>query len=71
MEQAQAFGFLTDDGTLYCSQACAQRVGKRAGREVDQTEYGSFCESETIAPVSICPGCGNEFAVVWPGHERE
>lgn len=71
MEQVQTFGFLADDGTLSCSQACSHRAGKTSGREVDQAEYDSLCESETITAVSLCPGCGVEFAVAWPGREQE
>ena len=68
-DEEDVIGFLGGDGVLYCSEACASRNGVTVGYEVDQDEYESLVESESLQAVSLCPGCGSEFAVSWP--ERE
>ena len=64
-----AIGFLTSDGVLYCSKECASDHGVSSGYDVDQDEYESLVESESLQAVDLCPGCGAEFPVSWP--ERE
>ncbi|HEU5250529.1 MAG TPA: hypothetical protein VFW15_11135 [Thermoanaerobaculia bacterium] len=70
-DEQDVIGFLGSDGVLYCSRACASRLGVSAGYEVDQDEYESLVESESLQGVGVglCPGCGAEFIVTWP--ERE
>jgi hypothetical protein len=58
-------GFLGSDGALYRSKDCALRQGSRSGYDVDQDEYESLIESETLSAGGLCPGCGAEFAVSW------
>jgi len=65
----EAIGFLGSDGILYCSRACALRQGCFAGYEVDQDEFESLVESESLSTGGLCPGCGAEFAVSWPDRE--
>lgn len=64
-----AIGFLTTDGSLYCSRDCALRDGKPGGYDVDEEEYESLLEGASLAPGIVCPSCGSEFTVSWP--ERE
>jgi hypothetical protein len=66
---SDVMGFLSSDGVLYCSRGCAADHGISLGNDVDQDEYDSLVESESVQAVSLCPGCGSEFAVSWP--ERE
>ena len=66
---SEAIGFLSSDGVLYCSLACASNHGISVGYDVDQDEYESLIESESLQAVGLCPGCGAEFPVSWP--ERE
>ena len=66
---SDVMGFLASDGVLYCSRDCALRHGVSAGYEVDQDEYESLTESESLEPVGLCPGCGSEFAVSWANRE--
>jgi hypothetical protein len=66
---SDGIGFLSGDGVLYCSQACASNHGISVGYDVDQDQYESLVESESLQPVGLCPGCGSELAVSWP--ERE
>jgi hypothetical protein len=68
-EAFEVIGFLSGDGVLYCSQACASNHGISVGYDVDQDEYESLVESESLKPVGLCPGCGSEFAVSWPEPE--
>jgi hypothetical protein len=68
-EENGAIGFLTTDGSLYCSRACALRDGKPGGYDVDQEEYESLLEGGSLASGIVCPSCGSEFAVSWA--ERE
>ena len=65
MEEEIPFGYLADDGTLYCSAACATRAGQALGRRVDQEEYEAHVEAG-IAGGALCPACGEEFPVLWP-----
>jgi hypothetical protein len=65
-QQLGAIGFLAQNGVLYCSQACARAQGHSEGAEVDQDEYDSLVEDERLAAVTVCPGCGAEFAIDWP-----
>ncbi len=68
-EQADEIGFLGSDGVLYCSRACALRKGF-TGYEVDQDEYESLVEGESVSAGGLCPGCGAEFAISWPDREQ-
>jgi hypothetical protein len=68
-DHVDVIGFLGSDGALYCSKACALRQGSFAGYEVDQDEYESLVESESLSAGGLCPGCGSEFAVSWPDRE--
>jgi hypothetical protein len=52
-EQPDVIGFLGSNGTLYCSRACALRQGTE-GDEVDQDEYDSLLEGESLRPGSLC-----------------
>jgi hypothetical protein len=61
-------GFLANDRQLYCSRECA---GGRPGREVDLDEYQSLEEGRRVEPVTLCPGCGAEFPVDWPGRTAD
>jgi hypothetical protein len=65
-EDEDVIGFLGSDGVLYCSKACALRRGSVTGYAVDQDEYESLVESESLAGGALCPTCGAEFAVSWP-----
>ena len=65
-EQSEALGFLAENGVLYCSRACARARGHSEGADVDQDEYDSLVDDGKLAAVSVCPGCGAEFAVDWP-----
>jgi len=62
---SDAIGFLSSGGVLYCSEACATSHGVSAGYDVDQDEYESLVEGESLQAVSLCPGCGVEFSVSW------
>jgi hypothetical protein len=62
---SEVIGFLSSHGVLYCSQACASSHGVSAGYDVDQDEYESLVESESLPAVGLCPGCGAEFPVSW------
>jgi hypothetical protein len=66
---SEVIGFLSSDGVLYCSQACASAHGISEGYDVDQDDYDSLIESKSLQAVGLCPGCGAEFPVSWP--ERE
>jgi hypothetical protein len=66
---SDVMGFLTIKGVLYCSPSCASDHGISLGNDVDQDEYESLVESESVRAVSLCPTCESEFAVSWP--ERE
>lgn len=68
-DRQDMIGFLGSDGALYCSKECALRQGSFTGYEVDQDEYESLVESETLSAGGLCPGCGAEFAVSWPHRE--
>jgi hypothetical protein len=68
-EQEGVIGFLGSDGVLYCSKACALRQGSFTGYEVDQDEYDSLVEGESLSAGGLCPDCGAEFAVSWPDRE--
>lgn len=67
--EVDVIGFVGSDGALYCSKACALREGNFAGYEVDQDEYESLVEGESVSAGALCPGCGAEFAVSWPDRE--
>lgn len=69
MENAETMGFLTTDGVLFCSQACAGARGHGEGMEVDQDDYEALVDDGKQEAVTVCPGCGAPFAVEWP--ERE
>ncbi|MEX0880401.1 MAG: hypothetical protein WD451_11840 [Thermoanaerobaculia bacterium] len=69
-EQTGAIGFLGSDGALYCSRACALRQGTD-GDEVDQEEYESLLEGDSLQPGSLCPVCGGEFPVSWPDRQPD
>lgn len=64
--ETDVIGFLTRDGLLYCSEACAARNGRRTGFPIDEREYGSLVDTQTIEPGALCPGCGGEFDFAWP-----
>jgi hypothetical protein len=66
---SDVIGFLSSDGVLYCSQACASSHGVSAGYDVDQDEYEALVVSESLEAVSLCPGCGSEFTVSWLDRE--
>jgi hypothetical protein len=68
-EVSESIGFLSSDGILFCSKACASDHGVSLGYDVDQDEYESLIESEALQAVGLCPGCGAEFPVSWPGRE--
>ncbi len=68
-EDEDVIGFLGSDGVLYCSKACALRRGSFTGYAVDQEEYESLVEGESLAAGGLCPTCGAEFAVSWPEGE--
>ena len=68
-EQEDVIGFLASDGVLYCSKTCAQRRGRLTGYAVDQDEYESLIESESVSAAGLCPTCGAEFANSWPEEE--
>ncbi len=70
-EQRDLMGFLGDDGVLYCSRTCAARRGTSAGNEVDTDEYEGLVEGGTVQAGGLCPVCGEEFAVCWPGREPD
>jgi hypothetical protein len=67
-EQSNVIGFLGSDGALYCCRACALRQGID-GDEVDQDEYESLLEGDSLRPGSLCPVCGSEFPVSWPDRQ--
>jgi hypothetical protein len=69
VDEQDVIGFLGSDGTLYCSKACALRQGCFTGCAVDQDEYESLMESESLSAGGLCPACGAEFAVSWPDRE--
>ncbi len=64
-EVPETLGFLTDEGILYCSSACASRDGKRHGREVDQEIYDALRDGSVLPGGSLCPSCLAEFPVDW------
>ena len=68
-DREDVIGFLGSDGVLYCSGACALQRGSDAGFEVDQDEFESLVESESLSAGGLCPECGAEFAVSWPDRE--
>jgi hypothetical protein len=72
-DERDVIGFLGSDGVLYCSPACASRLGVAGGYQVDQDEYESLIESESLQGVGVglCPGCGTEFIVAWPEREPD
>jgi hypothetical protein len=65
-EVSESIGFLGSAGALYCSEECASAHGVSSGYDVDQDEYESLVESESLQAVDLCPGCGAEFPVFWP-----
>ncbi len=69
VEEENVIGFLGSDGVLYCSEACALSRGSFAGYEVDQDQYESLLENESLPGGGLCPACGAEFAASFP--ERE
>lgn len=61
--QPVVVGFLGREGVLYCSRECAFQRGQAFGYAVDQDEYETLAENESLRADSFCPGCGAELAV--------
>lgn len=67
--ESEVAGFLSSEGVLYCSRACALAHGVSDGYDVDPDDADSLVESRSLRAVGLCPGCGAEFPVSWM--ERE
>ena len=65
-ESLEEIGYLTGDGILFCSQACAGRHGRDRGFQIDRPALDALVEGEMVGPGSLCPGCGAEFDLEWP-----
>jgi hypothetical protein len=70
MEMETGIGYFGSNGRLYCSEPCARTAGVTDGRFVDEEEYESLVEAGTAAAATVCPVCGADFAVEWPGRTR-
>lgn len=69
-EPTNPVGFLSKDGVLYCSKPCAKSDGRSLGYEVDQDDYDSLIDHESVQAGGLCPACGAEFAAFsWPESE--
>lgn len=64
-------GYLGANGMLYCSGICAASAGNRDARPVDEEDLDAMIADGGPRPGSLCPLCGQRFAVSWPGREAE
>jgi hypothetical protein len=71
METTLPIGYLGSHGTLYCSRVCAAKRGEPDAGAVDEQEYDELCESGRLAADLVCPACGSDYTVIWPGRERD